>query len=121
MMLKAIISIKWFAKSNKLISAITNEAQEKFYQMNIRFKKRSFRYLSELPKLINRYKTIKREYPIMIGYGTYDIPLAIKVVNIWHENEPESKMIIFENAGHLVNMDVPQQFNETLISFLSQK
>jgi len=42
MMLKAIISIKWFAKSNKLISATTTEAQEKFYQMNIRFKKRSF-------------------------------------------------------------------------------
>lgn len=119
MMLKAIISIKWFAKSNKLISAVTTEAQEKFYQMNIRFKKRSFVYLAELQKLVNRSKTTNRNYPVMIGCGKYDIPMAIKVANIWHESEPESKMLVFENAGHLVNMDTPQEFNENLIRFLT--
>jgi 3-oxoadipate enol-lactonase len=119
MMLKAIISIKWFAKSNKLISAVTTEAQEKFYQMNIRFKKRSLQYLSELSKLVNRCRTTNRDYPIMIGCGIYDIPMAIKVANMWHETEPESKMIVFENAGHLVNMDAAQEFNETLVRFLT--
>jgi pimeloyl-ACP methyl ester carboxylesterase len=119
MMLKAIISIKWFAKSNKLISAVTTEAQEKFYQMNIKFKKRSFIYLAELSKLVNRSKTTNRNYPVMIGCGKYDTPMAIKVANIWHESEPESKMIVFENAGHLVNMDTPQEFNENLIKFLT--
>ena len=119
MILKAFISIKWFAKSNKLISASTTVAQEKFYQMNIRFKKRSFVYLSELTKLVNKFKTTNRNYPVMIGCGIYDIPMAIKVVNMWHESEPDSKMIVFENAGHLVNMDTPQEFNETLIRFLT--
>jgi pimeloyl-ACP methyl ester carboxylesterase len=119
LILKAIISIKWFANSNKLISAFTTEAQEKFYQMNIRFKKRSFAYLAELSKLVNRFKTSNRNYPVMIGYGKYDIPMAIKVANIWHESEPECKLIVFENAGHLVNMDTPQEFNENLIKFLT--
>ena len=119
MMLKAIISIKWFAKSNKLISAFTTEAQEKFYQMNTRFKKRSFMYLAELSELVNKSKTTYRNYPVMIGYGKYDIPMVIKVANIWHESEPESKMVVFENAGHLVNMDTPQEFNQSLIRFLT--
>jgi len=119
MMLKAIISIKWFAKSNKLISAVTTDAQEKFYQMNIRFKKRSFMYLAELTKLVNQFKTTNRIYPVMIGYGIYDNPIAIKVANMWHESEPKCKMIVFENAGHLVNMDSPHEFNENLIRFLT--
>ncbi|MDO9534991.1 MAG: alpha/beta hydrolase [Bacillota bacterium] len=119
MMLKAIISIKWFAKSNKLISAVTTEAQEKFYQMNIRFKKRSFMYLAELTKLVNRFKTTNCNYPVMIGCGKYDNPMAIKAANMWHEREPKCKMIVFENAGHLVNMDTPQEFNENLIRFLT--
>lgn len=54
MMLKALVSIKWFAKSNKSISAATLDAQEAFYQMNIKFKKHSFMYLANLSKLLNK-------------------------------------------------------------------
>lgn len=50
----------------------------------------------------------------MIGCGKYDIPMAIKVAKMWHESEPEGKMIVFENAGHLVNMDTPQEFLEVI-------
>lgn len=119
LMLKALISIKWFAKSNKLISAVTPEAQEKFYQMNIRFKKRSFMYLAELSNLVNRYKTADRNYPVIIGYGKYDNPMAIKAATMWHDSEPKAKMVVFDNAGHLVNMDTPQEFNEILNRFLA--
>ncbi len=48
--LKALISIKWFAKTNKKISAYTNEAQDEFYNLNIEFKKKSFMYMSRLQK-----------------------------------------------------------------------
>lgn len=121
MILKALISIKWFAQSNKLISAVTPEAQDEFYQMNLRFKKSSFRYLSGLSGLINRHKPMPRSYPLMIGYGDNDIPLAIKTANMWHDSEPTSILVAFENAGHLVNMDVPDQFNEILHQFLTDK
>jgi len=36
---------------------------------------------------------------------------------MWKKNEPECKMVIFEGAGHCVNMDVPQQFNKTWEEF----
>ncbi len=118
MMLKALFSIKWFAESNKLISAITPEAQEDFYQMNIRFKKSSFRYLAGLSGLVNRQKTAARNYPLLIGCGDHDIPLQIKLSNMWHESEPQSTLVLFKNSGHLVNMDAPEKFNEVLKQFL---
>lgn len=48
MMLKAMVSVKWFAKSNRKISAYTEQAQKEFYEMNIGFPKKSFLYLSSL-------------------------------------------------------------------------
>ncbi len=117
MMLKALFSIKWFAKSNKLFSAYTPQAQEEFYQMNIKFPKKSFMYLAGLNSMVNKYTT-KRDYPLLIGCGDKDIPMALKAVEMWHKLELDSKVIVFDNAGHLVNMDVPYEFNKVVINFL---
>ncbi len=121
MILKALFSIKWFAKSNKLISAYTKEAQEEFYKINIEFPKKSFIYLAGLNKLMNKYPINKRNYPLMIGCGDKDIPMEEKMVELWHNDEPNSKVVIFKNAGHLVNMDVPEKFNKIVIDFIKQK
>ena len=55
MMLKAIFSVKWFAKSNKKISAYTLQAQKDFYEMNIQFPKKSFMYLASMNSMIFRW------------------------------------------------------------------
>ncbi|MGL4335880.1 MAG: alpha/beta fold hydrolase [Turicibacter sp.] len=118
MMLKAIISIKWFSAENKKISAFTEEAQEAFYQMNIQFKRSSFRYLTTLSKLVNQQETKKRLYPLLIVCGEKDNKMAIKAANLWHKSEPDSQLKIFEGAGHLVNMDIPNEFNDFLYNQL---
>lgn len=117
MMLKAVFSTKWFAKSNKKISAYTQQAQNDFYEMNIRFPKKSFMYLASLNTMINVRQTTPREYPLMIGCGQHDIPTELTAVGMWKKSEPECKVVIFQGAGHCVNMDVPQQFNKTLEEF----
>lgn len=114
MMVKAMFSIKAFAEDNKKISAHTKEAQEKFYQMNLEFKRSSFRYLASLGKLINKYQTQKRNYPLLIGVGQYDNDMIKKASSMWHEREPESEYVEFSGAGHIVNMDTPEQFNKVL-------
>lgn len=114
MMLKAMFPIKAFAEDNKKISAHTKEAQDKFYQMNLDFKKSSFRYLATLGTLVNKYKTKERNYPLLIGVGEYDNDMAKKASLMWHESEPKSKFIIFSDAGHIVNMDTPDEFNKVL-------
>ncbi len=119
MMLKALFSIKWFAKSNKQISAYTKQAQNDFYEMNIKFPKKSFMYLSSLNTMIDVRQTAPRNYPLLIGCGENDIPAELSAVAMWRKSEPGCKTFIFEGAGHCVNMDVPQKFNEVLLQFLA--
>ncbi len=116
MMFKAIFSIKWFAKANKKISAYTTDAQEEFYNINIEFRKKSFKYLAKLQNLINKFPKTERKYKLLIGCGEHDIPMEIDIVNKWSESENCEK-IIFQGAGHCVNMDKPEEFNARLEKF----
>ncbi len=117
MMLKAVFSTKWFAKSNKKIAAYTEQAQKDFYEMNIAFPKKSFRYFASLHTMVNVRQTMPREYPLLIGCGQHDIPMELSAIELWKKNEPACKVVLFEGAGHCVNMDVPQQFNQVLEEF----
>lgn len=117
MMLKAFVSIKWFAKANKRISAYTLQAQNEFYDMNIQFPKKSFMYLASLNSLVNVHQTKSRTYPLLIGCGKFDIPMELEAVEMWKTREPQSEVVIFENAGHCVNMDAPEKFNEVIEKF----
>ncbi len=120
MMMKAMFSIKWFAKANKKVSAYTTEAQEEFYKLNLEFKKKSFMYLAKLKKLVNQSANKQRQYKLLVGCGEHDIPLEIDIVNEWVEHERCDKAII-KDAGHCANMDNPQEFNKCLENFWSNK
>ncbi len=117
MMLKALFSVKWFARSNKKISAYTLQAQEAFYQMNLQFPKKSFRYLASLNSMVNTRQTGPRNYPLLIGCGRHDIPMELSAVEMWKKNEPECSVVVFEGAGHCVNMDTPDEFNAAMEEF----
>ena len=114
MILKALFSVKWFAEANKKISAYTSQAQNEFYAMNIRFPKKSFLFLATLNNMVNKYQTGQRNYPLLIGCGKFDIPMELEAVKAWKDSEPDCIVVLFENAGHCVNMDVPQEFNKTM-------
>lgn len=117
MMLKALFSVKWFAKANKKISAYTSQAQDEFFAMNMRFPKKSFMFLATLNSMVNKHKTGQRNYPLLIGCGKFDIPMELEAVKAWKSSEPDCRVVIFENAGHCVNMDVPEEFNKTMEEF----
>lgn len=119
MMMKAMFSIKWFAKANKKISAFTPMAQEEFYNLNLKFKKRSFMYLSKLNNLINKYPKKKREYKLLVGCGEHDIPSEIDIVKEWSKDE-QCAAVIIKDAGHCANMDNPKEFNTCLEEFWSK-
>ncbi len=116
MMMKAMFSIKWFAKANKKISAYTKEAQEEFYNLNLQFKKKSFKYLAKLKNLVNKFPNKQRQYKLLIGCGEHDIANEIEIVNEWARKEQCAKVILKE-AGHCANMDNPKEFNNCLQQF----
>lgn len=117
MMLKAIVSIKWFAESNKKISAYTPSAQQAFYEMNIQFSKKSFMYLSSLSGMVNTRQPKPRTYPLLIGCGKHDIPMELSIIELWKKSDPTCDVVILDGAGHCVNMDSPQIFNERMKEF----
>ena len=117
MMLKAFFSMKRFAQANRKISAYTQKAQDEFYEMNLRFPKKSFMFLAGIGRMINQFETGKRQYPLMIGCGQFDIPGEAENIKQWKSTEPDCEAVIFPNAGHCVNMDVPQEFNRAIGDF----
>lgn len=117
MMLKALFSIKWFAKANKKISAYTPQAQNDFFALNLLFPKKSLMYLATLNQMVNKYEAGQRNYPLLIGCGKFDIPMELEAVKAWKASEPDCTVVLFENAGHCVNMDVPEEFNHTMEKF----
>lgn len=120
MMFKAMFSIKWFAKANKRISAYTADAQEEFYNLNIKFKKSSFRFLAKLQNLVNKYPPKQRNYELLVGCGEHDIPMEIEIVNEWVARENCDKAIL-QGAGHCANMDTPEEFNICLENFFTKR
>lgn len=117
MMLKAMFSVRWFAEANRKISAYTARAQDEFYEMNLRFPKKSLRFLAGLNRMVNQCRTGNRPYPLMIGCGQFDLPMELEAVRRWKEAEPDCEAVVFENAGHCVNMDVPGDFNRVMEAF----
>lgn len=117
MMIKALFSVKWFAQANKKISAYSSKAQNDFYEMNISFPKKSFRYLASLNGMVNVHETKKRNYPLLVACGEHDTPMALQAMEMWKEREPDCITAIFEQAGHCVNMDVPEAFNRVMENF----
>ena len=85
--------------------------------MNIRFPKKSFIFLATLNTMVNKHETGRRNYPLLIGCGKFDIPMELEAIKAWKNNEPDCTVVFFENAGHCVNMDVPQEFNKTMEEF----
>lgn len=114
MIFKAIFSTEDFARKNSEIAAHAKAAQDRFYQMSLKFKKSSLRYLASLGKMVNKFSTKKRGYPLLIGVGEFDNKMAKQAAMSWHKSEPDSKYIEFSGAGHVVNMDAPVQFNRAL-------
>lgn len=117
MMMKALVSVKWFAEANKKISAYTEKAQDDFYEMNLSFPKKSFMFMAGLNGMVNVCKPKERDYPLLIGCGEHDVPMEHTAVKMWKNTEPDASVVILKGAGHCANMDVPDLFNETLCRF----
>ena len=74
-------------------------------------------YLASLNGMVNVHRTGHRAYPLLIGCGEFGIPMELEAVEMRKARESDCKVVIYENAGHCVNMDVPQEFNRAMEAF----
>jgi pimeloyl-ACP methyl ester carboxylesterase len=56
--------------------------------------------------------------PVLIIHGKDDQIIPVKEVEIMDEQIPDSRLIIINSAGHLPNLEQPNQFNNAVKNFL---
>lgn len=118
-MLKALFSIEAFSRANANISAYTSKAQNDFYEINLQYKRSSFKYMTTLNSIMNQSQS-ERIYPLLIMYGQYDSPLAISLASKWHASLSDSELVVISDAGHCANMDNPELFNNSIFNFINK-
>ena len=58
--------------------------------------------------------------PTLIIVGSEDIPTPVTESELMHAALPDSRLIVFQGAGHLTNLDRPEEFNAALMKFLRE-
>jgi 3-oxoadipate enol-lactonase len=69
------------------------------------------------PPAIERLQEIKA--PTLIIVGERDSPDFHRIADILNKKITNSKRMTLKEAGHMSNMETPREFNETILSFLT--
>jgi haloalkane dehalogenase len=59
--------------------------------------------------------------PTLIAWGAQDRFATVKMAHRFHEEIPESELVIFEDAGHFVWEDEPESATAALLDFLARR
>jgi pimeloyl-ACP methyl ester carboxylesterase len=118
---KMIFSMKSFRRYAASVTVCNTAEQAKFYENASLFTRKSFTVMSGLDSIIEERPNIQRKYPLLILVGEKDLPLAISSAKRWHDDNPDSRFHIVENAGHCANMDNAERFNSILMEFYSSR
>jgi 3-oxoadipate enol-lactonase len=68
------------------------------------------------PPAIGRLVSLK--VPTLIIVGSLDIPDIQRIVDTLQASVPGAVKIVIQDAGHMVNMEKPSEFNRTVLEFL---
>jgi pimeloyl-ACP methyl ester carboxylesterase len=72
----------------------------------------------------SRYNTVRRfahiTVPTLVVWGRDDQINALEMGEMTHAGIPGSKMVVFDDCGHFIPTEVPDQFNEAVGAFLAE-
>jgi pimeloyl-ACP methyl ester carboxylesterase len=54
----------------------------------------------------------------LILAGEHDIPACLEVADLLDETVPQSRKVIMEGTGHLLQIEKPEEFNRHLVEFI---
>lgn len=72
-----------------------------------------------VPPVAQQLKAKKPDVPVLVVIGKHDAQWSIRSGELLAEILPKAKKVYFEDAGHFPNMEVPGEFNKTLMDFLA--
>jgi len=117
---KAATDFLWagdHAMSKGIISAYTRTAMlqmgyEYSWWRYLHSSKRTFAFPAGI-KYLN-----KVSIPTLVVTAQYDFELCKNVAAVIAKGVPRSKLISIKNAGHIMNMDNPREFNKAILKFI---
>ena len=57
--------------------------------------------------------------PTLIVVGEYDLEVCIEIADLMEEKIAGSKKVTIKDAGHMMNMDKPEEFNQLITDFIA--
>jgi pimeloyl-ACP methyl ester carboxylesterase len=75
-------------------------------------------WTADLAELETLLPTI-RDYPTLLIWGTKDRAVHFRSAQPLHRNFSNAQLVVFEGIGHLTYEEAPQEFNRTLVDFLT--
>ena len=102
------------------ISALKPEVRKTLYEMFGGFSKQEYIQILLATTLCLHYEPGYRiEKPLLLIVGDQDRTGNIrKIAPIWAAREPQCELAVIPNAGHAVNLDQVDAFNQTVLAFL---
>lgn len=61
------------------------------------------------------------EVPTFVGLGTYDYVVPYTLWKSSYESIPDFKLVLFNKSGHTPQLEVPEEFDEKLLSWINQQ
>jgi pimeloyl-ACP methyl ester carboxylesterase len=71
------------------------------------------------PPAIKRLEQIKA--PTLLMVGSRDVPDIQEIVKTLKTGIPHAKEVVIDGAGHMVNMEKPEEFNRRVLDFLKER
>ncbi len=58
------------------------------------------------------------DFPVLVVHGADDQIIPVQEAEVMSSHIPNSQFVVIQKAGHLVNIEQPDQFNQALRKFL---
>ncbi len=71
------------------------------------------------PLAVQRLSEIR--VPTLLIRGDHDVPMIANIVETLEKNIAGAKKVIIQGAGHIVNVEKPEEFNKTVLDFLAKQ
>lgn len=118
-LLRAIFSMKAFRRHATSIATHSPKGELQFYAATSRYTRKSFRVMSGVTAILESQQGNVTPVPLLLMIGEHDVDIAKSLVHEWHKRNSETELIEVKDAGHCINLDQPEQFNKTLLNFLT--
>lgn len=112
-----VFSMRKFRNYVARASCRSEGGREAFLRGARRFGRRSFAAMAGINRLF-RPSEVPVPYPLFIVVGEHDLPLVRKAAAQWRALEPGAAYAVVAGAGHCVNVDAPEAFNDKLQRFI---